>query len=327
MWISKTPFRVSLFGGGSDYPIHFKKHGGACLNLAINKYCYITYRTLTQSFGPNFRVRYSNSESSESIEGISHPAVKALLTHYKIENPTEINHSSDLPAKTGIGSSSSFVVGLTSILQSIKNEKLSKFELAKKAIHIEQHVIKESVGLQDSIISTYGGINLIEIKQDGAFKVNEVTASKDYLEFITSNLLLVKVGQQRVASNIVPEQLKNMSEKHSDLNLLSEMARTYASKFNDESLDLNDLGRALNDAWRIKVNQSNAISNEEINNFYSIAMKNGALGGKLCGAGSGGFFLLVVPTNTQSAFRSKFPDSLIVNFKVDFEGNKIDQIF
>lgn len=260
-------------------------------------------------------------------KGISHPAVKALLSHYGIIKPTEINHSSDLPARTGIGSSSSFVVGLTSILQSIKNEKLSKFELAKKAIHIEQHVIKESVGLQDSIISTYGGINLIEIKQDGAFKVNEVTASKDYLEFITANLLLVKVGQQRVASNIVPEQLKNMSEKHSDLNLLSEMARTYASKFNDESLNLNDLGRALNDAWRIKVNQSNSISNEEINNFYSIAMKNGALGGKLCGAGSGGFFLLVVPTNTQSAFRSKFPDSLIVNFKVDFEGNQVDQIF
>lgn len=327
MWISKTPFRVSLFGGGSDYSYHFEKFGGACLNLAINKYCYITYRTLSQSFGPNFRIRYSNSESSESIEGILHPAVKALLNHYKIEKPTEINHSSDLPARTGIGSSSAFVVGLTSILESEINKQFSKIELAKKSIYLEQAVIKENVGLQDSIISSYGGVNLTKIKKDGTFEVNQIIASKPYLDFISSNLILVKVGQQRFASEVVQKQLEVMNQKHSDLNELSDMARVYGSKLNDESLDLIELGDSLNNAWQIKLNQSSSISNEEINSFYSTALRNGALGGKLCGAGSGGFFLLVVPAERQIEFRKIFQNHLVVNFKIDFDGNQINQVF
>ncbi len=328
MLVSKTPFRVSLFGGGSDYYQHFNAHGGAVLAGAINKYCYITYRNLVQDFGAKYRIRYTFSEAATSIDGIDHPAVRGLLKYYEVLQPTEINHSADLPARSGVGSSSSFVVGLNSILASLHSQPKTPLESAMQAIHVEQNVIKENVGYQDAITPIFGGLNLIEFqKNSDTFTVSSVTAGSEYLNSIANSLLLVKVGGSRLASNIAEVQISSISQHSSDLNELAELARTFYKKLCETSLSISELGVALDHAWQIKKLQSPLITNTTIDEFYERAISLGAYGGKLCGAGSAGFFLLVANPNGIHKIKEEFRDLGVVNFSWDFFGNQVKEVF
>lgn len=328
MLVSKTPFRVSLFGGGSDYLQHFKDHGGAVLAGAINKYCYISYRNLVQDFGAKYRVRYTFSEAATSIDGIEHPAVKALLKYYEISAPTEINHSADLPARSGVGSSSSFVVGLNSILASLEGESYSPLELASQAIHLEQNVIRENVGYQDAITPTFGGLNLIEFhKNSDSFHVTPVTASVEYLDSLAKSLLLIKVGGPRLASDIAGVQMRSIDKHASELNELADIARTFYKKLCKSDLAISELGFALNHSWEIKKLQSPLISNSTIDSFYERALELGSFGGKLCGAGSAGFFLLVADIKNIVKLQEEFAGLGVVSFNWDFLGNQVKEVF
>lgn len=328
MLVSKTPFRVSLFGGGSDYFQHFSENGGAVLAGAINKYCYITYRNLIQDFGAKYRIRYTFSEAATSIDGIEHPAVRGILKHYEINVPTEINHSADLPARSGVGSSSSFVVGLNSILASTKGGLLEPLMSASQAIYLEQNVIRENVGYQDAITPAFGGLNLIEFhKQSDKFTVLPVTSDSQYLEYIGKSLLLVKVGNSRLASDIASVQVKSIGLHIADLNELADMARTVYKQLCDASLTISQLGAMLHHSWEIKKLQSPLITTPLIDEFYSRALSLGAFGGKLCGAGSAGFFLLVADIQTIPRIESEFRELGVVHFNWDFLGNQVKEVF
>ena len=328
MLVSKTPFRVSLFGGGSDYFQHFNDHGGAVLAGAISKYCYISYRNLIQDFGAKYRIRYTFSEAATSIDGIEHPAVRGLLKYYEVSIPTEINHSADLPARSGVGSSSSFVVGLNSILASLNGRSIDPLEIATEAIHLEQNVIKENVGYQDAITPAFGGLNLIEFhKKSGSFAVMPVTADPEYLNSLANSLLLVRVGGSRLASDIAAVQVRSIQQHTSDLKELAEVARTFFKKLCDTSLTITELGVALHHSWEIKKKQSPLISNPVIDSFYDRALALGAFGGKLCGAGSAGFFLLVSDKKGIQKITEEFESQGVVKFSWDFFGNQVKEVF
>ena len=326
--VSKTPFRISLFGGGSDYPEHTLRYGGIVLAGAINKYCYITYRNLAQDFGAKYRIRYTITENQSLISNIEHPAVREILKYYKIDQPTEINHSSDLPSKSGMGSSSSFIVGLISCIESSRGNSLEKEKLARFAIELEQNWIRENVGYQDAVTATFGGVNMVKFSSKTAeFEVHSLLANKTFLSNIAKNLLLVRIPIERIASDVAKEQIKNIEKHSEDLIELGKMAEEVYSLFQKETLSIQQLGEALDYSWSIKKKQSSLISNKMIDEFYCEAMSKGALGGKLCGAGGGGFMLLAVPEYIQNSFKKYFSNMSIVSFDWDFGGNKQARVF
>ncbi len=326
--ISKTPFRISLFGGGSDYPKHALRYGGAVLAGAINKYCYTTYRQMPQDFGAKYRIRYTITENQSLISNIQHPAVREIFNYYKINQPTEMNHSSDLPSKSGMGSSSSFVVGLVSNIEASRGNNLQKYDLARLAIELEQTWIKENVGYQDAVTTTFGGVNLVKFSPiDADFEVHSLEQNRVFLSYIAKNLLLVRIPIERIASEIAKAQIEHIEKHTDDLTELGQMAEEMYRLIENESLSIQELGLALDDSWRIKKRQSNLISNQLIDDFYSEAKVNGALGGKLSGAGGGGFMLLVVPENLQKEFRRFFSKMSIVSFDWDFAGNQNVKVF
>ncbi len=326
--ISKTPFRISLFGGGSDYPEHASRYGGVVLAGAINKYCYITYRHLPQDFGARYRIRYTITENKSRVSNIEHPAVREIFKYYKIDQPTEMNHSSDLPSKSGMGSSSSFIVGLISSIEASRGKNLEKYELARLAIELEQTWIKENVGYQDAVTTAFGGVNMVTFSPfDAKFEVHSLVKNKTFLSYIAKNLLLVRIPIERIASDVAKAQIEHIGDHTNDLSELGQMAVEMYRLIEKESLSIEQLGQALDDSWQIKKRQSNLISNKVINDFYSEAKVNGALGGKLCGAGGGGFMLLVVPEKLQNKFRSFFSMMSIVSFDWDFGGNQNVQVF
>jgi D-glycero-alpha-D-manno-heptose-7-phosphate kinase len=326
--ISKTPFRISLFGGGSDYPEHASRYGGIVLAGAINKYCYITYRHLPQDFGARYRIRYTITENQSLVSNIEHPAVREIFNYYKIDQPTEMNHSSDLPSKSGMGSSSSFIVGLISSIEASRGKNLEKYELARLAIELEQTWIKENVGYQDAVTTAFGGVNMVKFSPINAeFEVHSLAENKAFLSYIAKNLLLVRIPIERIASDIAKAQIEHIEKHADDLTELGQMAEAMYRLIEKESLSIQQLGQALDDSWQIKKRQSNLISNQVIDDFYSEAKVNGALGGKLCGAGGGGFMLLVVPESLQNEFRRFFSKMSIVSFDWDFGGNQNVQVF
>lgn len=326
--ISKTPFRISLFGGGSDYPEHASRYGGAVLAGAINKYCYLTYRHLPQDFGARYRIRYTVTENQSLISNIEHPAVREIFNYYRIDQPTEVNHSSDMPSKSGMGSSSSFIVGLVSSIEASRGKRLEKEELAKIAIEMEQNWIKEYVGYQDSITVAFGGVNLVKfLPNEAGFEVLSLSRNAIFLSQLARNLLLVRIPIERIASEIAKIQINDIDKHSEELIELGQMAEEIYYSITNEILTIEELGETLDASWHIKKKQSNLISNPTIDSFYAEARKNGALGGKLCGAGGGGFMLVVVPEKLQSKFREHFSKMSIVTFAWDFDGNQIVQVF
>ena len=322
MIINKTPFRISFFGGGTDYPVWYRENQGAVLSTTIDKYCYITIRYLPPFFPHKHRIVYSKIEMVNDINEILHPAVRATLNFLKINKGLEIHHDGDLPAKTGLGSSSSFTVGLLNSLYALKGVIPSKLQLAKEAIHIERDILKESVGAQDQVAAAFGGFNKINFNGKDEIKIEPITIGKERIKQLENHLMLFFTGFSRTASDIAKSQIENTPNKKRELSLMYQMVDE-AIKILNEKGDIKDFGKLLHEAWLLKKSLTDKISTPEIDNIYEKALQAGALGGKLLGAGGGGFMVLFVPPENQPGVREKLKNLLEVKFHFENEGSKI----
>ena len=324
MIISRTPFRISFFGGGTDYAPWYRKHGGMVLATTINKYCYITVRYLPPFFEHRFRLVYSKIESCTDVDQISHPSVREVLKYLDYHRGTEIHHDGDLPARSGMGSSSAFTVGFLNAIYALRGFMASKQQLAREATYIEQVRIGETVGAQDQAMAAHGGFNVIHFNTCGAVNVMPVPISAERLQDLNSHLMLFYTGIKRTASNIAETIVQDMDSKAKEANLraLKDMVQEGLSILNS-SQELAGFGRLLHEAWQIKSSLSAKVANSEIDSIYAKAMQAGALGGKLLGAGGGGFFLIFAHQSAHSKIKETLSHLLHVPFKFDFTGSQI----
>ena len=321
MIISRTPFRISFFGGGTDYPGWFKDHKGAVLATTIDKYCYITCRYLPPFFKHRSRIMYSQIELVQNIDEIDHPAVREVLRFLNIQEGVEIHHDGDLPARTGLGSSSSFTVGLLNSLYALLGVMPTKEQLAREAIHIEQDLCKDVVGCQDQTLVAYGGLNFIEFGGENHLKVRQVTIGKEKIQGLQDHLMMFFTGFSRTASTIAEHQIRNIPARTAELKTMYDMALHSVEILNRGDLD--DFGRLLDESWKLKKSLSDKITTSEIDAMYEAALKHGALGGKLLGAGGGGFVLLFVPPEKQPQVRQQLKKYLQVPIKFEDLGSQI----
>jgi len=323
MIVTRTPFRISFFGGGTDYPTWVRRHGGAVLATTIDKYCYISCRYLPQFFDHKYRIVYSRIENVADPADIQHPAVKAVLSVYGCKEGLEIHHDGDLPARAGLGSSSSFTVGLINAIFALRGKYISKEELASQAIHIEQEVIRENVGSQDQVSAAFGGLNRIDFRRDGSFDVAPIVLSLDRLAALQSHLMLCFTGLSRIASEVAKAQIDNMDKREKELKHMHALVDQAISTLQSSSAPIEDFGKLLHESWMYKRQLSDQISTSEIDELYEAARKLGATGGKLLGAGGGGFFLLFAPPERQAAIREKLSRLVHVPFRFENAGSRV----
>jgi D-glycero-alpha-D-manno-heptose-7-phosphate kinase len=322
MIISRTPFRISLFGGGTDYPVWYREHGGAVLGATIDKYCYITCRYLPPFFKHRIRIVYSQIENCQTLEEIAHPAVREVLRYLRMARGLEIHHDGDLPARSGMGSSSSFTVGLLHALYALKGYMPTKQQLAAEAIEVEQQMIKETVGSQDQVLAAHGGLNHIIFSPTGEIAVRPVTISADRLGELNSHLMLFYTGIERTASNIAETFVTAVDSKKSQLRIMRHLVDECLAVLNN-GRDIDAFGALLDEAWQTKRSLSAKVSNSYVDDLYAHALSNGALGGKLLGAGGGGFMLLFVPPSKQERVREALKNIICVPFRFEFAGSQI----
>jgi D-glycero-alpha-D-manno-heptose-7-phosphate kinase len=323
MIISRTPHRISFFGGGTDYPNYYMTYGGKVLGAAIDKYCYLNVRNFPPFFEHKHRFVYSQQENINSLDQVQHPSIRETLKYLNIEHGISIHHDGDIPAKSGMGSSSSFTVGLLNSLYALQGKRMSKAELTNTAIHIEQNLIQENVGSQDQTFAAYGGLNLINFLPSGQITVSPVIITKKRLLEFESSFLLFFTGTSRFASDIAEDQIKNTDKNLQQLSQMNELADEAYQILTSQDHCLDDFGALLNKTWYLKRNLSNKITNPEIDEMYEKAMKAGSIGGKLLGAGGGGFMVFYVPQETQKKVKTELKEYLNIPFKFDFEGSKI----
>jgi len=322
MIISRTPFRISFFGGGTDYPIWYEEHGGAVLSTTIDKYCYLTCRHLPPFFEHKHRIVYSKIDTVNRIRDIRHPAARAILEFMKIKNGVEVHHDGDLPARTGLGSSSAFTVGLLNSLYALKGVMPTKHRLAKEAIYVERHILQESVGSQDQVAVSYGGFNKINFEKDGGFSVEPIILSKGRLHELESHLMLFFTGFSRTASRIAKKQIKNTVHKKNELGRIHSLVDDAKNILTDSS-DITKFGKLLYESWVLKKSLTDKISTPEIDSIYDMALSAGATGGKLLGAGGGGFILFFVKPKFQERVGKKLSKLLRVKFRFENQGSQI----
>lgn len=326
MIITRTPVRVSFFGGGTDYPDYYNTNGGAVIGVTIDKYVYVTINRLSNFFDYKIRVGYSKSELVNTVDDIVHPSVRECLKYKGIDGNLDIHIVADLPARTGLGSSSAFTAGFLNALYALEGKVVSKEQLAQDSLHVEQTLIKENVGSQDQIHASYGGFNLIEFSAD-KFTVKPVVLSKDKRSILESSLMVFFTGQTRFATEVLKEQVERTKSKSNDsyLGEMHDMVYKAAEIMSGESDDqfIKSLGSLLNEGWALKKSLSKNVSNSQIDDAYLRAIKAGAFGGKIAGAGGGGFLMLLVDTEHQSSVRAALSDLLEVNFKFDDTGSSL----
>lgn len=321
MIISRTPFRISFFGGGTDYPAWYRNNKGSVISATIDKYCYITCRYLPPFFEHKHRIVYSLIENVKDIAEIKHPAVKAVLEYMKIKEGIEVHHDGDLPARTGLGSSSSFTVGLLNSLYALKDTMASKEKLAKESIYIEQQILKENVGSQDQIAVSFGGLNKITFYPDDTFTVEPVILPVERKKELQRHLLLYFTGFSRIASEIAAEQISSMDKKKYELRIIQQMVDE-AVNILASGGDIKEFGKLLDETWKLKRELTNKISNEHIDNIYEKAKKLGVIGGKLLGAGGGGFMLFFAPPEIHNKIKEEI-GGLFVPFSFENYGSQI----
>ena len=321
MIITKTPYRISFFGGGSDYPDWYNKYYGAVLSTSINKHLYITCRILPKFFEHKFRIVWSKIENVQNINDIKHPTVKSLLKFINIKNGLEIHYDGDLPARSGMGSSSAFTVGLIKALYCLLNRKISNIDIAKKAIFFEQQIMKEVVGSQDQMVVANGGFNKITFKKNNKINFYNLKKAKN-LKKLEKNLLLIYTGVKRTAHEIAKTYAgKLVTVNKSYINDMVGHVKSGEEILKKGNID--DFGRLLNSAWQTKKKLSNSISNSSIDSLYKYALKNGALGGKLLGAGGGGFFLFYADTGSKKKIIKNNNKIINIPFKFSESGSEI----
>jgi D-glycero-alpha-D-manno-heptose-7-phosphate kinase len=323
MVITSTPLRISFFGGGTDYPVWYREHGGAVLATTINKCCYITCRRLPPFFEYHSRISYSKVENVRRNDAIEHPSVRACLQFLGINDGVEIHHVADLPARTGLGTSSAFTVGLLLGLYALQDRMRAKQALAADAIHVEQEVLQETVGAQDQVSAAYGGFNRINFNSDGSMEVKRVLTEPSRLSELEQHLALYFTGFARTASEIAQEQVRITPQRKQELGNMLQLVGEAEAIITDPHRSLDEFGRLLHEGWQIKRSLTQKISNANIDQIYEAGLRAGALGGKLLGAGGGGFMLFFVPPEQRQALRERLKKLLCVPFAFASKGSHV----
>lgn len=322
MIITATPFRISFLGGGTDYPAWFRKNGGAVLSATINKYCYLQCRVLPPFFEYKNRVVWSRIETTKDTDSIEHPAVRAALRHLGVSEGLEVHHFADLPARTGLGSSSSFAVGLLHALYSLRGEIVGKRRLADEAIHLEQTLLKEHVGIQDQIAAAFGGLNRVDIGLNGDYEVQPVLMSEARRRAFEEHLILLFTGIARHASAVARKQIEALPEKETVVRRMQAMVGEGLEVLAN-GRDMRAFGELLDESWRLKRSLSEAVSTETVDAIYARARGAGAIGGKLLGAGGGGFMLLFAEPAKRGQVSAALGDYLQIPFRFERSGSRI----
>ncbi len=323
MITSRTPYRVSLFGGGTDYPAWIARHGGAVLGMAIDKYCHITLTRLAGAEKDIYRVIYAREEQVPRIADIQHPAVRAVYAELGVPPGLELRHEGDLPARSGLGSSSSFTVGLLHALAAMRGQSVTPHDLATEAIRIEQQVIAENVGCQDQVWAAYGGMNHIRFMPDGQFRVTPITLSATRREELLASTLMVFTGQTRIASEVAKDQIENLDRREAELHRMAALIDPAAAMLADEGEPVHRLGELLHESWMLKRGLADRVSNPEIDAIYAEARAAGAVGGKLLGAGNGGFLLFFVPPERRQDLVRRLDGLTSLTFGIAQQGSHI----
>jgi D-glycero-alpha-D-manno-heptose-7-phosphate kinase len=324
MIISKTPYRLSLFGGGTDYPAWYEKHPSTIISAAMRHYCYISLKKLPPYFDHVNRIIYSKIECVNDISEIEHPSVRECLKYYDISNGISISHDGDLPARSGIGSSSAFTVGLVNVITTYLGKSNHADALAKAAIDIEQNRIKESVGVQDQIAAAYGGINVINLSKEG-IRVNPLNVSFKYEDTLEKHIMLGFSGIDRLSAIHAKQQVDNIKSGKSEqyLKKISSISDDALNAFIQEE-SMEQIGALLDIQWHYKRKLTNDITTEYIDDIYEKAKKAGAYGGKLMGAGGGGFFMFLASPEKHDIIKQAIPEiNVWVPFKFDYDGSTI----
>jgi D-glycero-alpha-D-manno-heptose-7-phosphate kinase len=323
MIITRTPFRISFFGGGTDYPAWYRDNGGAVLSTTIDKYCYITCRRLPPFFEHKHRIVYSQIENVRHIDEIQHPAVRAVLNWANVVDGLEIHHDGDLPARSGLGSSSAFTVGLTHAVYGLRGQMASKLTLAKDAIHIEQNLIGENVGSQDQVSVAYGGFNRIQFYRDDSFDVSPVIIPGNRLRDLRDHLMLCFTGFSRFADKIAKSQIDNFKNREAELMRMREMVDEAVAILTNSRICIDEFGKLLDLSWKYKRGLSDQVSTPEIDQIYDEAKAAGAIGGKILGAGGGGFMLLFAKPEKHAGIRERLKGLVHVSFNFDDSGSRV----
>ena len=323
MVITSTPMRISFFGGGTDYPVWYREHGGAVLATTIDKSCYITCRWLPPFFEYHSRVSYSRVENVSANAAIEHPSVRGCLEFMGIREGIEVHHVADLPARTGLGTSSSFTVGLLHGLYALRNQMRDKHSLAMEAINVEQDVLKEAVGAQDQVSAAYGGFNRINFNTDGSVDVSRILAPGERLAELEGHLALYFTGFSRIASEIAQEQVRQTPNKTRELDTMRALVDEAEAIVTNPNCPIADFGKLLHQSWNIKRTLTQRITNPAIDEIYEAGLSAGALGGKLLGAGGGGFMVFFVPPERREALRERLKKLLCIPFKFSSRGSHV----
>ena len=321
MIITKTPYRISFFGGGSDFPLYYKEFGGCVIGSTINKFCYISLRDLPPFFKNKHRIVWSKIQLPNTISEIKHPCIKGVLNYFKIKNGIEIHHQGDLPAFSGIGSSSSFSVGLINALMTSKGRKLNKKELAKLSIYIEQIILKEHVGSQDQIWASYGGMNFINFNKKN-INVKKLSISEKNKKKLSNNLILFFTGKTRFSGKIEKNKIFRIDKNQATLDEMKKYV-FFCKKILENGSSFDEFGELLDNYWNLKKKLSNEVTNSSIDEIYKEAKISGAKGGKIIGAGGGGFILLYAKPEIQKRLIKKFNKLIPVMFDFSNEGSKV----
>ncbi|MCA8954313.1 MAG: kinase [Planctomycetes bacterium] len=322
MIISRTPFRVSFFGGGTDYPGWYRRHGGAVLSTTIDKFCYLSCRYLPPFFDYRYRLVWSKVENRREIAEIEHPVVRCLLGHLAIDRGVEIHHVGDLPARSGMGSSSAFTVGLLHALHALSGRMVGRQELMHEAIHVEQDLLRETVGSQDQASAAFGGLNKITFEPGGQIRVTPVVLRPGRADELDGSLMLFYTGIVRTAATVAATYVGDLGQKRRQLRILRDLV--------DESIELlasdapiADFGELLDEAWQVKRALGAGVSNADVDELYARARSAGAIGGKVLGAGGGGFLLLFVPRARQDDVAAALGELVHVPFAFESSGSQI----
>jgi len=323
MVITSTPLRISFFGGGTDYPVWYRQYGGSVLATTINKCCYITCRRLPPFFEYHSRISYTKVENVRRNDAIEHPSVRGCLQFLGIDEGLEIHHVADLPARTGLGTSSAFTVGLLLGLYALQDRMRDKQALAADAIHVEQELLQEAVGAQDQVSAAYGGFNRINFHTDGSIEVKRVLTAPTRLAELEQHLALYFTGFARTASEIAQEQVRMTPQRKHELDTMLQLVGEAEAIIASPNRSLDEFGRLLHEGWQIKRSLTQKITNANIDAIYEAGLSAGALGGKLLGAGGGGFMLFFVPPERRQALRERLKKLLCVPFAFSNKGSHV----
>lgn len=321
MIISKTPFRISLIGGGTDFPSYYKNNPGLVVGGTIDKYCYVSARFLPPVFDYKHRIVWSKNEVVNNINQIIHPTVRSVFKNLNIKSGLEVHYQGDLQKNSGLGTSSSFCVGLINSLKNLHNKRINEIALAKMAINIEQNIMKEKCGSQDQIWAAYGGFNSIQFKGK-SFRVKRMILTKSKLENLSKNLFLIYTGINKFSHTVEKDKISKLRKNEKNLIKIYNLAREFKYNIlNNSNFDF--IGDNLREYWSIKKSLSNKVSNNSINEIYNEALNAGASGGKIIGSGGGGFLLVYCNEKYHFTLKKRLSKLPIIKFNFVNEGSKI----